>query len=109
VWNEARNYFPLINVIQIRLLFWLGIVPCVHSEVSEPYEQGESPQDARSVVLPVVALLWSRCALMVSLPALTPVACPRPHIYTDASVIGLSPETLLATNRFVCEVCGAGP
>ncbi|KAJ3692911.1 hypothetical protein LUZ60_012006 [Juncus effusus] len=28
--------------------------------------------------------------------------------YPDAEVIALSPRTLLATNRFVCEVCGKG-
>ncbi|PWZ14927.1 Zinc finger protein MAGPIE [Zea mays] len=33
---------------------------------------------------------------------------PPPSADPDAEVIALSPGTLLATNRFVCEVCGKG-
>ncbi|CAD6249273.1 unnamed protein product [Miscanthus lutarioriparius] len=33
---------------------------------------------------------------------------PGRQVYPDAEVIALSPGTLLATNRFVCEVCGKG-
>ncbi|XP_020084110.1 protein indeterminate-domain 9-like isoform X1 [Ananas comosus] len=32
----------------------------------------------------------------------------NPSIYPDAEVIALSPKTLMATNRFVCEVCNKG-
>ncbi|THU54932.1 hypothetical protein C4D60_Mb11t01260 [Musa balbisiana] len=31
-----------------------------------------------------------------------------PSLYPDAEVIALSPTTLLATNRFICEVCNKG-
>jgi transposase-like protein len=34
--------------------------------------------------------------------------CPAAAADPDAEVIALSPGTLLATNRFVCEVCGKG-
>jgi len=34
--------------------------------------------------------------------------CPSAAADPDAEVIALSPGTLLATNRFVCEVCGKG-
>ncbi|KAK6252182.1 hypothetical protein QUC31_013902 [Theobroma cacao] len=30
------------------------------------------------------------------------------YIYPDAEVIALSPKTLMATNRFICEVCNKG-
>ncbi|XP_038692694.1 zinc finger protein BALDIBIS isoform X1 [Tripterygium wilfordii] len=33
---------------------------------------------------------------------------PGKHIYPDADVIALSPKSLMATNRFLCEVCNKG-
>jgi len=39
---------------------------------------------------------------------LTAARCPSAAADPDAEVIALSPGTLLATNRFVCEVCGKG-
>ena len=42
------------------------------------------------------------------LACLTAARCPSAAADPDAEVIALSPGTLLATNRFVCEVCGKG-
>nr|KYP69164.1 Zinc finger protein MAGPIE [Cajanus cajan] len=50
-------------------------------------------------------------------PSSTPPAAPPPQKkkrnqpgtpYPDAEVIALSPKTLMATNRFICEVCNKG-
>ena len=40
--------------------------------------------------------------------AMVPAACIYTAADPDAEVIALSPKTLLATNRFVCEVCNKG-
>jgi hypothetical protein len=86
-------------------------------------EEAEPSRDARSVSLSVCArpprLLWCWWACVRATAAATTapsaparsdglVARPPPPADPDAEVIALSPGTLLATNRFVCEVCGKG-
>ena len=46
----------------------------------------------------------SYCCLTID----RPIVALRIHTDPDAEVIALSPRTLLATNRFVCEVCNKG-
>jgi hypothetical protein len=88
-------------------------------------EEAEPPRDTRSLCVcvcarPAVALgLACVRACVRTTAAAGPLLPPRPRACPDgfarlaaadpdAEVVALSPGTLLATNRFVCEVCGKG-
>nr|CAB3454765.1 unnamed protein product [Digitaria exilis] len=64
-----------------------------------PTEPGAGPEQAPEAALPLAAAAPAPVKKKRNLPG-----TPDP----EAEVIALSPGTLLATNRFVCEVCGKG-
>ncbi|KAF0893405.1 hypothetical protein E2562_024219 [Oryza meyeriana var. granulata] len=66
-------------------------------------------QQQLAAALPGVATAAPTAASSQGAPAAAPPAKKKRNLPDpDAEVIALSPKTLLATNRFVCEVCNKG-
>ncbi|KAL6899500.1 hypothetical protein ACP4OV_006158 [Aristida adscensionis] len=67
-----------------------------------------APPHQQPPVAPIIAAASSSAASGQATASSPPVKKKRTLPDPDAEVIALSPKTLMATNRFVCEVCNKG-
>ncbi|KAL6634905.1 hypothetical protein ACP70R_027576 [Stipagrostis hirtigluma subsp. patula] len=82
-----------------------GISDCDQQDQIKPLL---APPHQQHPVAPLNAAASSSAVSGQATAATPPVKKKRTQPDPDAEVIALSPKTLLATNRFVCEVCNKG-